>query len=425
MWRLIYTLLMYILQPFILLFMLFRSLKAPKYRSRLKERYGFYGTMLAPKPQGVMIHAASVGEVIAATPLIKAIQTKYPKLAITVTTMTPTGSERVKSAFGHHVTHVFLPYDLPGAVRRFIRFVQPKVCIVIETELWANLIHGLHQQQIPFIIANARLSERSARRYGKVKNCLREMLHEIELIAPQDDFSGARYQQIGYQGKLSLTGNIKYDLHISHELTQKISEFKAALGNRPIWIAASTHAGEEEIILKSHRTLLAIYPDLLLILVPRHPEHFNTVAELIEQGNFSSIRRSTGILPDQQTQILLGDTMGELMLMYGVSDVAFVGGSLIKRGGHNPLEPLAFKCPVISGKHTFNFPEVFAKLKQVNGMIEIDANPTALSQAVQTCLDNKTLREQLGNAGFSVLMENRGALQRLMDLLTPYLEKAL
>ena len=380
MWRLIYTLLMYILQPFVLLFMLFRSLKAPQYRVRLKERYGFYGTMSAPKPQGVMVHAASVGEVIAATPLIKAIQTKYPELAITVTTMTPTGSERVKSAFGHHVTHVFLPYDLPGAVRRFIRFVQPKVCIVIETELWANLIHGLHQQQIPFIIANARLSERSARRYGKVKNCLREMLHEIELIAPQDDFSGVRYQQIGYQGKLSLTGNIKYDLHISHELTQKISE-------------------------------------------PRHPEHFNTVAELIEQGNFSSIRRSTGILPDQQTQILLGDTMGELMLMYGVSDVAFVGGSLIKRGGHNPLEPLAFKCPVISGKYTFNFPEVFAKLKQVNGMIEIDENPTALSQAVHTCLENKALREQLGNAGFGVLMENRGALQRLMDLLTPYLEK--
>ena len=212
-------------------------------------------------------------------------------------------------------------------------------------------------------------------------------------------------------------------MHISHELTQKISEFKATLGNRPIWIAASTHAGEEEIILKSHRTLLATYPDLLLILVPRHPEHFNTVAELIEQGNFSSIRRSTGILPDQQTQILLGDTMGELMLMYGVSDVAFVGGSLIKRGGHNPLEPLAFKCPVISGKYTFNFPEVFAKLKQVNGMIEIDENPTALSQAVHTCLENKALREQLGNAGFGVLMENRGALQRLMDLLTPYLEK--
>lgn len=422
--RHIYTFLMYLLQPFVLLFMLFRSLKAPKYRGRLRERYGFYGMLPAPKSQGVLVHAASVGEVIAATPLIKRIQTEYPELAITVTTMTPTGSERVKSAFGDKVTHVYLPYDLPCAVHRFIRFIQPKVCIVIETELWANLIHGLHQQNIPFIIANARLSERSARRYGKVKNWLREMLSEIELIAPQDDFSGMRYQQIGYQGKLSLTGNIKYDLHVSNELTQKINQLRAEIGTRPIWIAASTHAGEEEIILQAHRTLLQQFPDLLLILVPRHPEHFNVVAELLEKNGQQYTRRSQGLIPNANTSVLLGDTMGELMLMYGVANVAFVGGSLIKRGGHNPLEPLAFKCPVISGKYTFNFPEVFAKLKQVNGMIEIEENATALTQAVSHCLSDRTFSAQLGDAGFKVLMENRGALQRLMHLLKPYLEKS-
>lgn len=422
--RHIYTFLMYLLQPFVLLFMLFRSLKAPKYRGRLRERYGFYGMLPAPKSQGVLVHAASVGEVIAATPLIKRIQTEYPELAITVTTMTPTGSERVKSAFGDKVTHVYLPYDLPCAVHRFIRFIQPKVCIVIETELWANLIHGLHQQNIPFIIANARLSERSARRYGKVKNWLREMLSEIELIAPQDDFSGMRYQQIGYQGKLSLTGNIKYDLHVSNELTQKINQLRAEIGTRPIWIAASTHAGEEEIILQAHRTLLQQFPDLLLILVPRHPEHFNVVAELLEKNELQYTRRSQGLIPNANTSVLLGDTMGELMLMYGVANVAFVGGSLIKRGGHNPLEPLAFKCPVISGKYTFNFPEVFAKLKQVNGMIEIEENATALTQAVSHCLSDRTFSAQLGDAGFNVLMENRGALQRLMYLLKPYLEKS-
>lgn len=422
--RHIYTFLMYLLQPFVLLFMLFRSLKAPKYRGRLRERYGFYGMLPAPKSQGVLVHAASVGEVIAATPLIKRIQTEYPELAITVTTMTPTGSERVKSAFGDKVTHVYLPYDLPCAVHRFIRFIQPKVCIVIETELWANLIHGLHQQNIPFIIANARLSERSARRYGKVKNWLREMLSEIELIAPQDDFSGMRYQQIGYQGKLSLTGNIKYDLHVSNELTQKINQLRAEIGTRPIWIAASTHAGEEEIILQAHRTLLQQFPDLLLILVPRHPEHFNVVAELLEKNELQYTRRSQGLIPNANTSVLLGDTMGELMLMYGVANVAFVGGSLIKRGGHNPLEPLAFKCPVISGKYTFNFPEVFAKLKQVNGMIEIEENATALTQAVSHCLSDSTFSAQLGDAGFKVLMENRGALQRLMHLLKPYLEKS-
>ncbi|PVX41401.1 3-deoxy-D-manno-octulosonic-acid transferase [Pasteurella langaaensis DSM 22999] len=420
--RHIYTILMYFLQPFILLFMLFRSLKAPNYRARLAERYGFYGNHPAPKPQGVLVHAASVGEVIAATPLIKRIQSEFPTLAITVTTMTPTGSERVKSAFGDKVTHVYLPYDLPCAMRQFIRFIQPKACIVIETELWANLIHELHQQNIPFIIANARLSERSAKRYGKFKNHLKEMLSEISLIAPQDAFSGERYQQIGYQGDLQLTGNIKYDLHISDDLMQKINQLKTEIGTRPIWIAASTHAGEEEIILQAHRTLLQQFPHLLLILVPRHPEHFNVVAELLEKNELKYTRRSQGLIPTANTSVLLGDTMGELMLMYGVADVAFVGGSLIKRGGHNPLEPLAFKCPVISGKYTFNFPEVFAKLKQVNGVIEIEENSTALSQAVSQCLSDSAFSAQLGEAGFNVLMENRGALQRLMHLLKPYLE---
>ncbi|MDG2940017.1 lipid IV(A) 3-deoxy-D-manno-octulosonic acid transferase [Bisgaard Taxon 10/6] len=423
MMRHFYTFLMYLLQPFVLLFMLIRSLKAPQYRRRFGERYGFYRNLTAPQAQGVLIHAASVGEVIAATPLIRRIQTDYPELAVTVTTMTPTGSERVKAAFGNSVTHVYLPYDLPDTVARFIRFIRPKLCIVIETELWPNLIHGLHLHQIPFIIANARLSARSARRYVKFKGALREMLSEIELIAPQDEFSEKRYREIGYRGRISLTGNIKYDLHIGDELLNKIKELKAKIGKRPVWIAASTHQGEEEIILKSYRTLLQKYPNLLLVLVPRHPEQFNAVAEMIEKAGFTYARRSTNGTPNADTRIFLGDTMGELMLLYGTADLAFVGGSLIKRGGHNPLEPLAFKCPVISGKYTFNFPEVFAKLKQVGGVIEIEENDAVLSQAVTDLLDNKTLRERLANAGYTVLTENRGALQRLLDLLKPYLEK--
>ncbi|ABR74049.1 3-deoxy-D-manno-octulosonic acid transferase [Actinobacillus succinogenes] len=418
-----YTLLMYLLQPFVLLFMLIRSLKAPEYRRRFGERYGLYRNLTPPQAQGVLVHAASVGEVIAATPLIRRIQADYPELAVTVTTMTPTGSERVKTAFGESVAHVYLPYDLPDAVTRFIAFIRPKLCIVIETELWPNLIHGLYRRHIPCVIANARLSARSARRYGKFKHSLQEMLNEIELIAPQDDFSAKRYRDIGYQGKLRLTGNIKYDLHIGDELLNKINMLKSVIGNRPVWIAASTHEGEEEIILKSHRTLLQKYPNLLLVLVPRHPEHFRAVADMIESAGFTYARRATDNTPNADTQIFLGDTMGELMLLYGVADVAFVGGSLIKRGGHNPLEPLAFKCPVISGKYTFNFPEVFAKLKQVGGVIEIEENDAVLSQAVTDLLDNKTLRERLANAGYTVLTENRGALQRLLDLLKPYLEK--
>ena len=422
MWRFLYNLTIYLLQPIVLLFMLLRSFKAPNYRKRIGERYGFYRGLQAPQPHGIVIHAASVGEVIAATPLVRRIQKEFPDLPITMTTVTPTGSDRVKAAFGDSVSHFYLPYDLPDALNRFIHFIRPKVCIVIETEIWPNLIRQLNKRKIPFIIANARLSARSARRYGWIKNKLYRMFNEIELIAPQDDISGQRYLDLGYQGNLILTGNIKYDLVITEELSANIhSLYQQWRANRPVWIAASTHEGEEEIILEAHRTLLQNHPDLLLILVPRHPERFNAAAELIKKAGFSYCRRSENIAPAADTQVVLGDTMGELMLMYGISDIAFVGGSLVKHGGHNPLEPLAFKLPVISGKHTFNFPEVFTKLLAVYGVLEINSNAAALSSAVEKFLGSSELRERYGNAGYEVLIENRGALRRLLDLLRPYL----
>ncbi|EIJ71862.1 lipid IV(A) 3-deoxy-D-manno-octulosonic acid transferase [Pasteurella bettyae] len=422
--RFIYSLVMYLLQPFVWLFIVIRSLKAPNYRKRINERYGFYPSQSAPKAKGIIIHAASVGEVIAATPLVRRIQQQYPELAITMTTVTPTGSDRVKSAFGDSVTHVYLPYDLPDALNRFINFIQPKACIVIETEIWPNLIRQLHKRNIPFIIANARLSARSAKRYGWVKNLLHRMFNEISLIAAQDDISGKRYLNLGYQGDLQLTGNIKYDLVITDELSQKIVELnKNWINGRPVWIAASTHEGEEEIILQAHHSLLAKFPNLLLILVPRHPERFKPVEDLIIKGGFRYCLRSENFKLQEDTQVLLGDTMGELMLLYGVSDIAFVGGSLVKHGGHNPLEPLAFKLPVISGRYTFNFPEVFAKLREVCGVLEINENPTALYSAVEKFLLSEEARQRYGNAGHEVLIENRGALQRLLNLLKPYLEK--
>ncbi|PJG82348.1 lipid IV(A) 3-deoxy-D-manno-octulosonic acid transferase [Caviibacterium pharyngocola] len=425
MWRFLYTLLMYFLQPFILFFMLIRSIKAPNYRKRIRERYGFYGNLAAPEANGIVIHAASVGEVIAATPLVKHIQQQYPDLPITLTTVTPTGSDRVRAAFGDKVTHVYLPYDLPDALVRFIHFIRPKACIVIETEIWPNLIHQLYLRGVPFIIANARLSSRSAKRYGWIKSKLQNMLREIVLIAPQDEISGKRYLALGYNpNKLKLTGNIKYDLVLNSELRNKIKSLHESwVNDRPVWIAASTHEGEEEIILAAHRLLLAQFPDLLLILVPRHPERFNQVAELITKQKFNYVRRSENMSPTAETQVVLGDTMGELMLMYGISDIAFVGGSLVKHGGHNPLEPLAFKIPVISGKYTFNFPEVFRKLIEVQGALEINENEQALARAVGIFLRSLALRDRYGEAGYAVLVENRGALLRLFNLLRPYLEK--
>jgi len=423
--RCFYTAVMYALQPFILLFMLIRSIKSPNYRKRLKERYGFYSNITPPKPNGIIIHAASVGEVIAATLLVKKIRENYPHLPITMTTVTPTGSDRVKAAWGENVTHVYLPYDLPGAIERFIRFVRPKACIVIETEIWPNLIRHLYQHHVPFIVANARLSARSAKRYQLIKTRFEHILADIALIAPQDEISGKRYLDLGYdKTRLKLTGNIKYDLKLNDELLQQVATLKQAWGKqRPIWVAASTHEGEEEIILKTHRTLLETHPDLLLILVPRHPERFHAVAELIKKAQFNFVYRSRGETPDETTQVVLGDTMGELMLFYGIADIAFVGGSLVKHGGHNPLEPLVFKVPVVSGKYTFNFPEVFAKLLEVQGAVKVNETPQALARSIDILLGSPQLRQRLGEAGYEVLIENQGALDRLLDLLRPYLEK--
>ena len=340
--------------------------------------------------------------------------------------MTPTGSDRVKAVFGESVTHVYLPYDLPDAVARFIGFVQPSLVVVIETELWFNLIHQLAKKQIPFVIVNARLSARSTKRYGWFKKALKPLLENITLIAPQDEVSLSRYAQLGIAPeRLKLTGNIKYDLNLTADLLANISALKTQWStSRPIWIAASTHEGEDEIILKSHRTLLQRFPDLLLILVPRHPERFNSVAQLIEQQGFNYIRRSGYLIPQAETQVLLGDSMGELMLLYGLANVALVGGSLVAHGGHNPLEPLAFKLPVISGKHTFNFPEIFTKLEQRQGVLMTEENPQAVAEAVAQFLESPTLSQRYGNAGYAVLNENRGALQRVMDLLKPYLNEA-
>lgn len=403
-----------------------KSLKQPNYRKRLSERYGIYPHFTKPTPNGIIVHAASVGEVIAATPLIKAIQVRYPKLPITITTVTPTGSARVKDAFGESVSHFYLPYDLPDAINRFIDFVQPKLMIVIETELWPNLIARFHQRNIPFIVANARLSPRSAKRYGWIKCALKGTWQRINMILAQDKVSEQRYLDLGYpHEKLVNTGNLKFDLEITKHLREKVFETVEALNvsKRLVWIAGSTHEGEEKIILNAHQELLKKHPDLLLILVPRHPERFNQVEELIQKSGLSYKKRSQFEPLEQTIQVLLGDTMGEMMVLYGLAEIAFVGGSLVKHGGHNPLEPIAFELPVISGVHTYNLPEIFAKLRSVHGVIEIESSAVALAQTVAFLLENRNAREKIARYGFEVLKENQGALARHLHLLAPYLEK--
>ncbi|WGE54136.1 lipid IV(A) 3-deoxy-D-manno-octulosonic acid transferase [Actinobacillus equuli subsp. equuli] len=424
--RFFYTILSYIIQPLILLMMWNRGRKQPAYRRRLWERYGYYNNDKQPNENGIIVHAASVGEVIAATPLIKAIQAKYPTLPITVTTVTPTGSARVRAAFGSSVSHFYLPYDLPDAVTRFLDFIKPKLIIVIETELWPNLIYLAHKKNISFVIANARLSPRSAERYGWIKSGLTNMLNDIDLIMAQDAVSAERYLNLGFHStNLVNTGNLKFDLEITNELRNKVELTKQELelNQRPVWIAGSTHEGEEKMLFDAHKQLLARWPDLVLILVPRHPERFDSVEDLLIKSDLNYSKRTDKLPLKPNTQVLLGDTMGEMMTLYGLAKIAFVGGSLVKHGGHNPLEPIAFELPVISGVHTFNFPEVFAKLRYVKGVVEVKSNEQDLAQAVNFLLEHPNARQAISQAGFSVLQENQGALKRHMQLLAPYLEK--
>lgn len=406
--------------------MWYKGRRQPAYRKRLWERYGIYDEAEKPKAKGVIVHAASVGEVIAATPLVKEIIKKYPNLPLIMTTVTPTGSDRVKAVFGDTVSHFYLPYDLPDAVERFLNFVDPKLMIVIETELWPNLIRKVHLRHIPFLIANARLSPRSAKRYGWIKQSIKGMLSQISLIMAQDEVSKDRYLELGYNPKKMVnTGNLKFDLEITPELHQSVIETKFALGlkDRPVWIAGSTHEGEEKLILDTHKLLLDKYSDLVLILVPRHPERFHLVAMLIEKSGLNYVKRSANQPLNSNTQVLLGDTMGEMMLLYGVSNLAFVGGSLVKHGGHNPLEPIAFNIPVISGLFTYNFPEVFEKLREVKGVIEVESSVESLSESVSLLLEKPELGQEIAQSGYEVLKENQGALKCHIGLLAPYLEK--
>ncbi|HEK0788572.1 lipid IV(A) 3-deoxy-D-manno-octulosonic acid transferase [Proteus faecis] len=416
----LYQVLLYLIQPLIWLRLLLRSRKAPAYRKRWGERYGFCKDKVVP--QGILLHSVSVGETLAAVPLVRALRHHYPDLPITVTTMTPTGSERVRSAFGDDVYHVYLPYDLPGSVNRFLKTVDPKLVIIMETELWPNLISKLHQRKIPLIIANARLSERSAAGYQKLGSFVKTMLQKITLIAAQNQEDGERFIELGLKrSHLHVTGSLKFDISVTPELAARAVALRRQwAAHRPVWIATSTHEGEETIILETHKKLLTQFPQLLLILVPRHPERFPKAEQLTREAGLKYTLRSTDAVPDAQTQVVIGDTMGELMLLYGIADLAFVGGSLVERGGHNPLEAAAHAIPVIMGPHTFNFKNICAKLDQAEGLITV-TDSESMATAIASLLNDEDYRRYYGRHAVEVLHENQGALLRLLTLLSPYL----
>jgi 3-deoxy-D-manno-octulosonic-acid transferase len=400
--------------PFVVLRLLWRARLAPLYRQRIAERFGFFKHAVAPG--GIWVHAVSVGETIAAAPLIRALQQQYPQYPLTVTTMTPTGSERVRALFGDSVFHVYAPYDLPLFIARFLQRVRPRLLIVMETELWPNTIHGCAARGIPVLLANARLSQKSADGYARLRALTQPMLGELTKVVAQNAQDGARFVALGLPAEnLAVSGSIKFDIALDAELIARAQQTQNewSVDARPIWIAASTHAGEDEIILQAHGELRARFPQALLILVPRHPERFDTVARLLDREGFVYQRRSARTSVAVETTVLLGDTMGELLLLLGCADIAFVGGSLIARGGHNSLEPAAWGLPILTGASDFNFREISALLQQA-GALQIVPDAAALTQTLIELISDPSLCARRGDSARRVVEENRGALHKLL-----------
>ncbi|QXH56157.1 lipid IV(A) 3-deoxy-D-manno-octulosonic acid transferase [Pseudomonas maumuensis] len=414
--RTLYTLLFHLGLPLVALRLFLRGRKAPAYRARIAERFA---CGLPPMRQGgIWVHAVSVGESIAAAPLVRALLKQYPDLPITLTCMTPTGSERIRAMFDGEprVQHCYLPYDLPWAAGRFLDHVRPRLGIIMETELWPNHIHQCARRGIPVALANARLSERSARGYARFAGLTRPMLEEMSLIAVQTATEAERFRVLGARQEcVQVTGSIKFDLKVDDQLMLRARQLREQWGasQRPIWIAASTHDGEDGLILEAHRQLLNVHSDALLVLVPRHPERFATVHELCA-GQFSTVRRSTGDVVTARAQVLLGDTMGELLFLYALADIAFVGGSLVATGGHNPLEPAALALPVLMGPHVFNFLEISAMLREAGALQQVD-DAEGLVAAVRRLVELPQDARRMGEAGRAVMQANQGALQRLLD----------
>ena len=410
--RFFYSLIFVLCLPLIMARLLYRAWRAPAYARRWSERFALSGDL---RPGGIWVHAVSVGEAIAAAPMVRELLKRHPDLPITMTCMTPTGSQQIRKLFGDQVGHAYLPYDLPWLQRRLISRLRPRLCIIMETELWPNLVAECKRAEVPVVLANARLSARSARGYQRVNWLVRPMFAALDWVAVQSDAEAERFIGLGVRlAAMTVTGSIKFDLKPADAVLRGAAQWRAQWGERPVWIAASTHAGEDELVLQAHQQLLRQHPQALLILVPRHPERFDAVARLVQQAGLNMVRRSTGTQPGLTDQVFLGDSMGELMQFYACADVAFVGGSLIAGGGHNYLEPAALGLPVLSGPHRFNFAEISDLLEQAGALVEVaDADPMAAQ--VGNWLSDEAMRRQAGAAGQAVVKANQGALERLLE----------
>jgi 3-deoxy-D-manno-octulosonic-acid transferase len=414
--RLTYSLLLYLIAPIIWCYFLFRAIKAPEYRNGFLQRLG-----ILPQPiltNGIVIHCASVGETMAAIPLIKKILQTYPDSSITVTTTTPTGKSTLLNNFEGLVNHFYLPIDWPGSCRRFLTKLQPQLVILMETELWPNFLHQCGKNKIPVLLANARLSDKSFKKYSKQSKLSYELFSNVSKIAAQFVSDKQNFLDLGVSPeKIEVVGSIKFDLTIAESVLQQQQQLKLQwIKNRPTWIAASIHPGEFEAVLSAHKHLLKSLPDILLIAVPRHPEKFEALKLACSNAGLGYISRTDNIAPDQDINLVVGDTMGEMSLFCGIADIAFVGGSLIERGGHNPLEPIACGTPVIMGSHYFNFSDVCQILID-NKLLQVANSNDELATLLQHNLQDRKRLSELSVSAHLIIQKNSGCVDKMMKLI--------
>lgn len=419
--RILYNLLTYVLLLPLAVYWVVRGIANRSYFDRLGQRFGFGFPRIAGC---IWLHAVSVGEVQAAVPLVRALAERFPGRTLLITTVTPTGAARVRAAFGDAVEHAYIPFEFPHAVRNFFQSVRPDAALIMETEIWPNLYRGCGIRDIPLILVSARISPKSVPGYRKMLSLIRETLSHGIIIAAQSQPDADRFLSLGASDdRTCVMGNIKFDVQPDPGILERGKATRAELfGDRPIWIAASTHEGEEQLLLEVHKELRARYADLLLVLVPRHPERFAGVRELIEKRGLGVVARSEGRAVDPDVPVFLCDTMGEVPMFYAASDVAFVAGSLVPIGGHNLLEPAAVGVPIITGPHNFNAQDIADLFIDLGACLKVDT-PAELGETIARLLDDEDEARRLGSTGREVLEKNRGALERLLVLLEPLLVK--
>lgn len=418
--RFLYSFLIVLSTPFVLLYFAFRGLRDSAYLKRWGERFGFVS--LEKQRGGIWVHAASVGEFNAASPLIRALLKHHPDVPLMITTLTPTGSDRVKRDLGDKVAHSYIPLDLPAAISRFLNRLQPRLIIVMETEIWPNLYFQSDRLDIPLIMANARLSKRSVARLGHMRGFFIEVLRTVTWIGAQSKSDADRLADCGAtREKIDMTGNLKFDLSVPASLEEKAVALRIRWGrNRPVLVAGSTHEADESVIIPAYVDLLKIVPDALLILVPRYPERFARATQLAKAAGLKTELYSQGEACSAEAQCFVIDTIGELMTYYACADVTFVGGSMGEQGGHNPLEPAALGKPVLLGPNMENAKEIATQLLQCNAARLVN-NHQDFQQTAAQILTDGVLRDSMGQAGRGLVEKNRGAL----DLTLKAVERLL